>query len=111
MTDNTDKATEKTNEWQKREIGALWRREGKNQNYLSGKITIGEFENEKTFQVVVFTNKYKKQENHPDFRIYEDRPRSEESAPKIDGDAILDEISQPKSVSATEDTDVPSVLQ
>ena len=30
-------------DWKKREIGALWRRDGKNQKFLSGKITIGEF--------------------------------------------------------------------
>ena len=50
MTDTTENTTQNNSDWQKREIGALWRREGKNQNYLSGKITLGDSGKEKTFQ-------------------------------------------------------------
>jgi hypothetical protein len=28
------------NDWQKRDIGALWKREGKNQKYLSGYVKV-----------------------------------------------------------------------
>ena len=106
MTDTTQNTTQNNSDWQKREIGALWRREGKNQNYLSGKITLGDSGKEKTFQVVIFTNKYKKQDNHPDFRIYEDTPRAEKPQPTAANDDILNTPAP-----AQEDTDVPAVLQ
>lgn len=71
------KASEnKSNEWKSRELGALWKREGKNQTFLSGNVKIGEFGVDKEYKIVVFTNKGKiKNERAPDFVIYEDRPR------------------------------------
>jgi len=91
------------NEWQEREIGALWKREGKNQRYLSGKLKIGEFGVEKTVNVVVFINKYKEKDNQPDFRVYEDRPREEST----------ESSSQKKAEAKPKDLDssLPSVLQ
>ena len=66
----------KANEWKSRELGALWKREGKNQTFLSGNVKIGEFGVDKEYKIVVFTNKGKiKNERAPDFVIYEDRPR------------------------------------
>ena len=39
MTDNKSTDTNNNNnEWKERDIGALWKREGKNQRYLSGKL-------------------------------------------------------------------------
>jgi len=68
----TENKTESTNEWSKREMGALWRRQGKSQNYLSGYVKIGEFGTEKEVRVVVFTNKGKaKNPKAPDFVVYE----------------------------------------
>ena len=100
MTESNQTSDNNNNEWKEREIGALWKREGKNQRYLSGKLTIGEFGVEKTINVVVFVNRFKDKENQPDFRIYEDRPREEA------GDA-------PAKEAATEevDSDLPAVLQ
>ena len=96
-------------DWKKRELGALWRREGKSQNYLSGIIKLGGFGVEQEYRVVVFTNKGKvKNERAPDFIIYEDRPR-EETATASEG--------SPSSVSETPvsetsvDTDLPEALQ
>ena len=43
----TENTKESNNDWSKREMGALWRREGKSQNYLSGYVKIGEFGTEK----------------------------------------------------------------
>ena len=98
------------NEWKKREIGALWRREGKSQKYLSGKITLGEFGEEKTYQVVIFSNKFKDKDNQPDFRIYEDRPREE--APAAPAAAPADEgAAVPADEGVAADPDLPSVLQ
>ena len=61
--------------WRSRELGALWKRQGRNQNYLTGKIKIGEFGVEKEVKVVIFTNKNKdKNERAPDFIVYESEP-------------------------------------
>ena len=55
------------------EIGALWKKtSGKRTVYLSGKID--------GRQVVVFANKDKKSDKHPDYRVLLSRPR-EEAAP------------------------------
>lgn len=74
--------TQAQNDWEKREIGALWKREGKNQKYLSGHVKFSdEFGGERKLDVMIFANKSKKNENQPDFRIYfNDRP------PKKTGD-------------------------
>ena len=103
MTDNKPTESNNTstesnnNEWKERDIGALWKREGKNQRYLSGKLTI----NGKVTNVVVFVNKYKEKENQPDFRIYEDRPREEVNK--------TDSSEEAKAIDM--DSDLPAVLQ
>jgi len=59
------------NEWAKREIGALWEKQSPSQKYFSGHFTVAD-ENgvDQKVKVVIFTNKHKKKETHPDFRIY-----------------------------------------
>ena len=55
------------------EIGALWKKtSGKGTAYLSGKID--------GRQVVVFVNKDKKSDKHPDYRVLLSRPK-EQAAP------------------------------
>lgn len=68
--------TQTQNDWDKREIGALWKREGKNQKYLSGHVKFSdEFGGERKLDVMIFANKSKKSDSQPDFRIYfNDRP-------------------------------------
>jgi|GEM_PF-1133815 len=70
------------NEWSKREIGALWKREGKTQKYLAGHITFSdEFGSEKRLDVQIFANKNKEKDNQPDFRVYfNDRAGNKSSA-------------------------------
>jgi hypothetical protein len=99
---------EAQSDWKKRELGALWRREGKNQNFLSGKVTIGKIGEEQEVQIVVFKNNYKDNDKQPDFRIYEDKPRPpqdvEESAavaPEKDNVASAPE----------KDNELPDILQ
>jgi len=79
---------EQTSDWKQRELGALWRREGKSQNFLSGMIRIGDplgADSVKEIKVVVFTNKGKlKNERAPDFIVYEDRPRDEVVSTDLD---------------------------
>jgi uncharacterized protein (DUF736 family) len=57
--------SEKT-DWNKLEIGALWKKTGKTESFYSGKIKI----NGKDQEIVCFVNKHKSAENHPDIRIY-----------------------------------------
>ena len=71
---DTNKAN---NEWDKRELGALWTRESQSsgKKYFSGHIKIEtDFGEEKKINVVAFHNRDKKSENSPDFRIYLSRP-------------------------------------
>ena len=58
---------EKENEWAKREIGALWVKESPSQKYMSGHFTD---QNGNRVRVVIFTNKHKKKDTHPDYRVY-----------------------------------------
>ncbi len=73
MSDNNQQG-----EWQKRELGALWlRKSQKGQKYLSGHLEMdGEFEGEKV-RVVVFSNKDKKNDKAPDYRIYKSTPQGQ----------------------------------
>jgi hypothetical protein len=73
----------KNNEWSNRELGALWKKEGKSQNYLSGFVKIGEFGVEQEVRLVIFTNKNKsKNPNAPDFVIYKSEDTKKPSAPE-----------------------------
>ena len=67
-------------DWSKREIGALWRREGASQKYFSGHVVIDDFGTEKKVKVVVFTNKHKNKETQPDLRIYTAEERAQPEA-------------------------------
>ena len=59
--------SEKENEWAKREIGALWVKESPSQKYMSGHFTD---QDGNRVRVVIFTNKHKKKDTHPDYRVY-----------------------------------------
>jgi uncharacterized protein (DUF736 family) len=74
--------TEKTGKWGALELGALWTKvsKDKTQKFFTGHITTpldGKVE------LVIFSNKDKKNEKSPDFRIYLSEPKkdSEASAP------------------------------
>ena len=73
MNNNMDNNT-KESEWKKRERGALWKKEGKSQNYLTGVIkSVDDMGQEVKSKVIVFANKNKTSENAPDFIIYESK--------------------------------------
>lgn len=79
MADNTN------NEWEKREIGALWTKtsQSSGKKYFSGHFKIQtEFGEDKKIPVVAFFNKDKKSENAPDFRIYVSRPAEGQPDPQ-----------------------------
>jgi uncharacterized protein (DUF736 family) len=72
---NTNNNNNNQNDWAKRDIGALWKREGQSQKYLSGYVKIDEMGIEKEVKVVVFANKNKNNnEKAPDYRIYVSKP-------------------------------------
>lgn len=105
MSNDTDTVTSQESDWKKRELGALWRREGKTQKYLSGVLKFGEFGTEQEVRVVVFTNKGKaKNEKAPDFIVYQ------ESKPEQKSDDILD-VPAAAVQEAVADDSLPEVLQ
>lgn len=59
------------------ELGALWKKEGRNQTYLTGYISNSAGER---LNIVIFSSKTKKNPNQPDYRIFESLP------PKNQGD-------------------------
>ena len=61
MSDNKEKI-----DWNKREIGALWKKAKGTQQFYSGKISL----EGKDYEIECFTNKFKKADNHPDGRVY-----------------------------------------
>ena len=74
----------KQSEWQKRECGALWKKESPTQKYFSGHVKVTDNGEEKMVRLIVFSNRNKQKDNQPDFRIYtaDDTPQqaSEETA-------------------------------
>jgi uncharacterized protein (DUF736 family) len=66
------KTQENTNKWSERELGALWRVDGKNQSFYSGNIKV----NGQEVKIVCFPNKNKEpSSNQPDIRIYQSEER------------------------------------
>jgi len=62
--------TNKTNDWQERECGALWKRKSPTQTYLSGHVEVDELGTKVKKKIVIFSNKHKQKDNHPDYRVY-----------------------------------------
>jgi len=79
--------TETKTDWQKRECGALWKKESPSQKYFSGHVKVDDDGEEKLLRVVVFSNRHKSKDSHPDFRIYtvEDSKTgpTKESSPEV----------------------------
>ena len=75
MTDTNNNNENEKSDWSQREIGALWKREGRNQKYLTGKLKQADGSDQ---QVVIFSNKNKTKDNQPDFRVYKslDKPET-----------------------------------
>ena len=75
-------------EWQKREIGALWKNEGRNQKYLAGHVKMPDGTEQK---VVIFSNKNRSSDRAPHFRVYKSEDRSASSE---DGSAKVSDASE-----------------
>lgn len=57
------------------EIGALWKKTSSTQKYLTGVLNLVPLGINKQINVVIFSNKFKKAENHPDLRVYLSKPK------------------------------------
>jgi uncharacterized protein (DUF736 family) len=86
------------NEWQEREIGALWKRKSATQSYLAGHIDVSKFDailDSSKMNVVIFYNRSKQKDSHPDYRLYlsKETSRSNDSVEKsnIVADSIPEE--------------------
>ena len=71
------------NEWQEREIGALWKNKGRNQTYLTGKVG--------DQKVVIFSNKNKNKDNQPDFRVYKSEPKNQSEQTSTASEQVQEE--------------------
>lgn len=89
--------SETKTDWQKREVGALWKKESPSQKYFSGHVKIDDYGEEKLLKVVIFSNRHKSKDSHPDFRIYtvDDSFKKGESKPKSDSNAGDSSSSEP----------------
>lgn len=62
------------------EIGALWKKQGKSQKFLSGTINLKAIGYDKDVPVIIFSNKFKQKDSHPDLRIYLSKPKTPSSS-------------------------------
>lgn len=62
------------------EIGALWKKQGKSQKFLSGTINLKAIGYDKDVPVIIFSNKFKQKDSHPDLRIYLSKPKGPQNA-------------------------------
>ena len=98
--------TDNKTDWQKRELGALWVRDGKNQKYLSGHMKVETMPGvQETVKVVVFTNKNKeKNERAPDYVVYRSEDATPQSVNKVAEEAVKEATEE------VSDSEVPEEL-
>ena len=88
--EQTEQQTEQQSAWRRRELGALWVRDGKNQKYLSGHMSVETMPGvTEKVKVVVFTNKNKeKNERAPDYVVYRSEDPTTESVETVIEEAV-----------------------
>ena len=90
MSDDTHSNTKKEpSEWTKREMGALWMKDGKTQKFYSGFLKLkGENDNdpEEEVSIIIFANRHKNSDKAPDLIVY----RSEDPKKPVDHDELPD---------------------
>lgn len=73
------------NEWKQREVGALWKKSGKTQNYFSGRVNLENYKDSEYINIVGFSNKGKKNNpTAPDVILYYSEPVNSESSLDLD---------------------------
>lgn len=63
------------------ELGALWKKQGQSQKFLSGELDLSVIGINKKVPVVIFTNKFKQKDTHPDYRVFLSKPKPQTAAP------------------------------
>ena len=89
-------------DWSKRELGALWKKKSATQTYLTGHLS---FEDGERINVVVFSNKNKKNDKAPDFRIYVSEQKQQTAKPAVVATPVKKVVKAPlkQVVEATEE--------
>jgi len=102
-TKNDNSETAQNNEWRERELGALWVKNGKSSDFLSGHVLM---EGQRV-DLVVFRNKNKTSDRAPDYILYKSKP--------MEGNSFVKKtpIQNANASSANEDEsdEVPALLQ
>jgi len=83
----------KENTWEQREIGAMWKRDGVNQKYLVGRLKLEKVPRDSDeLNIVVFSNKNKSKETHPDFRVYISQSKEDRESQKTESNDAVDSV-------------------
>lgn len=99
-THSTDSKSQ--SDWRKREMGALWKKDGKTQQFYSGFVKLNKgTPQEKEHNIVVFLNKMKSSEKAPDLIVYE----SAEQPSFIDNSVMSLESDSPSDASIEDERD------
>lgn len=84
-TTNAGAAGQQKNAWEQKELGVLWKRtkNGTTESYLTGTLNLKALGFDKDIPLVVFSNKRKEKDTHPDLKIYlsERKPQAANAAP------------------------------
>jgi uncharacterized protein (DUF736 family) len=74
-------------DWQQREIGAFWTKDGPKGKYLSGSLEVDELGVKKKMKVVMFPNRYKDKDNKPDYVLYVSKDSETQASPNPEKDS------------------------
>jgi uncharacterized protein (DUF736 family) len=88
-------------DWQQREIGAFWTKDGPKGKYLSGSLEVDELGVKKKMKVVMFPNRYKDKDNKPDYVLYVSKDSEVQSSSSTP---------QPKDESGDKKSEIPDSL-
>lgn len=103
---DTEKNTQ-ANDWKQREVGALWKKSGKTQNYFSGRINLENYKDQGLVNIVGFSNKAKQDNpSAPDVILYYSAP-STNSAFDLNSESTKEEESG-QSISEKVETKISS---
>ena len=85
------------NPWDKKELGVLWKKESKTkgEKYLTGTVNLKSLGFDQDVPVIIFSNKNKKKDTHPDLRIYLSERRDASAAPARPSPAVRPAVPAP----------------
>jgi hypothetical protein len=72
-------------------IGGLWVKDSNKGKFFSGVIEI----DGKRTSIVVFKNKFKEEEKHPDYKIFLSRPKEQKPKPEVEPEIPEDDSDLP----------------